>query len=190
MTPGPSIETSLPSVNAPKATPNVLGSDGELGNFVLGLERENGTGAIASRALLREIEGVPGLADAAPGQLVGSSSHAESAKYAPQDWGRKYLPQSWGSYLADSACEDEPTSWPGAASASPGTPSISRNRAREAIAPVPFSRSRPRTKLPSSPSEPRTLGVAFGAFTDGRDVSMDGPGVIWLLSARTGSRLR
>src|ERR1043166_4051773 len=98
MTPGPSIETSLPSVNAPKATPNVLGSDGELGNFVLGLERENGTGAIASRALLREIEGVPGLADAAPGQLVGSSSHAESAKYDPQDWGRKYLPANGGCF--------------------------------------------------------------------------------------------
>jgi proteasome accessory factor A len=101
MTPGPSIETSLPSVNAPKATPKVLGSDVELGNFVLGLERENGTGAIASRALLREIEGVPGLADAAPGQLVGSSSHAESAKYDPQDWGRKYLPANGGCFYID-----------------------------------------------------------------------------------------
>ena len=39
------------------AVPKLLGADIELGNFMLGLEREHGTGALASRALLREIEG-------------------------------------------------------------------------------------------------------------------------------------
>ena len=39
--------------------PKVCGADIELGNFILGLDRYGGTGYHASRALLREIRGLP-----------------------------------------------------------------------------------------------------------------------------------
>ena len=46
--------------------PKLCGTDVELGNFVLGLERPDGTGAIASRALLRKIDGYPRTSALAP----------------------------------------------------------------------------------------------------------------------------
>jgi proteasome accessory factor A len=39
--------------------PKLCGTDVEVGNFILGIERATGSGAEASRALLREIEGYP-----------------------------------------------------------------------------------------------------------------------------------
>ena len=43
--------------------PKILGADVEVGNFVLGVEPgPMGTGPLASKALLREIEGFPACA--------------------------------------------------------------------------------------------------------------------------------
>ena len=39
--------------------PKLCGTDVEVGNFILGVDRAIGSGAEASRALLREIEGFP-----------------------------------------------------------------------------------------------------------------------------------
>src|SRR5438874_3246028 len=80
----------------PTATAKVRGSDVELGNFVFGLEREEGTGAMASRALLREIEGLPWPAPTASGSFIDPAHPSESPKVDPQDWGRKYLPSNGG----------------------------------------------------------------------------------------------
>src|SRR5436309_12288385 len=88
-------------LRGPAATPKVLGSDVELGNFVFGLEREEGTGAMASRALLREIEGLPWLAPTASGSFIDPAHPSESPKVDPQDWGRKYLPANGSSCYID-----------------------------------------------------------------------------------------
>lgn len=69
--------------------PKLCGADVELGNFLLGLNRDRATGGEASRALLREIEGLP---------------HGEfrlGGNYDPQDWGRKFLPANGGCAYID-----------------------------------------------------------------------------------------
>ena len=66
--------------------PKILGADVEVGNFVLGVEPgPMGTGPLASKALLREIEGFSGL------RIV---SHSE-------DWGRRYLAGNGGCAYID-----------------------------------------------------------------------------------------
>jgi hypothetical protein len=46
----------------PLRLPKVIGYDGEVGNYISGLDLRDGTGREASRALIREVEGVTGLA--------------------------------------------------------------------------------------------------------------------------------
>ncbi len=73
--------------------PKLCGADIELGNFVLGLERLDGTGREASRALLGEI--------AAPYTERDGGGPRRSAGYDPQDWGRKYLSSNGGCFYID-----------------------------------------------------------------------------------------
>lgn len=58
--------------------PKVVGADIELGNSLLGWPREGGSGAEASRLLLRNVQGIPG-------------SRTVSSVQDPQDVGRKWL---------------------------------------------------------------------------------------------------
>ncbi|HVO28044.1 MAG TPA: proteasome accessory factor PafA2 family protein [Candidatus Margulisiibacteriota bacterium] len=77
-----------------RTLPKLCGADIELGNFILGVERPEGSGAEAARAVLREIVGLP-----CTGVSVASS--AAVAPYDPQDWGRKYLPANGGCVYID-----------------------------------------------------------------------------------------
>jgi proteasome accessory factor A len=62
--------------------PKLCGTDVEVGNFVLGVERAMGSGAEASRALLREIEGYP--------QARTSHSYAPAWTGAYHRWNGRY----------------------------------------------------------------------------------------------------
>jgi len=73
--------------------PKLCGADVELGNFILGLERAGGTGEEASRALLREIEGLP--RERTP---ISSSGRV---LMSPRDWGRRFLPSNGGCVYID-----------------------------------------------------------------------------------------
>lgn len=70
--------------------PKLCGADIELGNFITGDESAGGTGALASRLLLRQIGGFPtgGLRD-------------YGVSYQEQDWGRKYLKENGGCIYID-----------------------------------------------------------------------------------------
>ena len=103
--------------------PKLLGADVELGNFLVGVTRHGGTGSEASRALLREFDGVPAKrwrtapsAGTASGEGVGQSdpawessyrSNSGSAAYPAssslnlQDQGRKFLPSNGGCAYID-----------------------------------------------------------------------------------------
>jgi proteasome accessory factor A len=83
------------------AVPKLCGADVELGNFILGLEHRLGSGAMASRALLREIEGYPGerLRGGFPPALA---SGARLASFGRRDWGRKFLSTNGGCVYIDS----------------------------------------------------------------------------------------
>ncbi len=88
-------------------TPKLVGADIELGNFILGLERPGGTGYEASRALLRNVAGVPNrrqlgggwLSSGYAGYSMGASEGASA--YNVQDWGRKFLPGNGGCCYID-----------------------------------------------------------------------------------------
>jgi len=81
------------------AAPKLLGADVELGNFILGMEREYGTAALAARALLREVDGLPMLADS--DYSVPGPSELQATGTNPQDWGRKYLSANGGCVYID-----------------------------------------------------------------------------------------
>jgi Pup amidohydrolase len=88
--------------------PKLCGADVELGNFVLGLERAHGTGDLASRALLAEIEGLPRAPERERIEGCGCAfcrgAEARSrrdADFNPQDWGRKFLPSNGGCAYID-----------------------------------------------------------------------------------------
>jgi hypothetical protein len=110
----------------PLRLPILCGADIELGNFILGLERPDGTAQIAAAALLREIEGVTrqeepiqracqslyGPSARARVQAYGYRSSASSDRedtsesdqgdsFNPQDWGRKFLPANGGCAYID-----------------------------------------------------------------------------------------
>jgi hypothetical protein len=81
--------------------PKLCGADVELANFVLGVERPDGTGYEASRAVLREIDGVPSTAAypyAYEPHGWGGAGHA-GAGYSLEDWGRKFLLNGASSYV-------------------------------------------------------------------------------------------
>ncbi|MDQ2976161.1 MAG: proteasome accessory factor PafA2 family protein [Acidobacteriota bacterium] len=113
--PGESIERAC--------VPKLCGADIELGNFVLGVNSQGGTGYFASRALLREIEGLPRVVSSGTLQCkcqncrarrnfrnaecsAGSdndetSSGMSGGGFDPQDWGRKFLPTNGGCAYID-----------------------------------------------------------------------------------------
>jgi len=69
--------------------PILIGADIELANFILGLDRPDGSGYEASRALLREFDGISGVA-----------AGASRSRYDdPQDWGRKFLTNGGAVYI-------------------------------------------------------------------------------------------
>ena len=80
--------------------PKLCGADIELGNFIIGKNSGHSTGGEASRALLREIDGLPRRAGYY-GNGYGSYQYSHTAAYDydyggydgynPQDWGRKWL---------------------------------------------------------------------------------------------------
>jgi proteasome accessory factor A len=74
--------------DTPPQVPKVLGADVELGNFVEGVAVSEGTGAVASRVLLREIAGISGQGTEPASAWAYVSPVAANA----QDWGRKFLP--------------------------------------------------------------------------------------------------
>lgn len=63
--------------------PKICGADVELGNFILGLDRPGGSGHEASRAILREVDGVPGV------------------RFDERDWGRKFSAANGGCIYID-----------------------------------------------------------------------------------------
>lgn len=105
--------------------PKLCGADAELGNFLTGPSVPAGTSREASRALLREIEGIPpgdadaprvagvsagwGLVRVRPASADGGAAFQRMMRGAydkeparnPQDWGRKYLPSNGGCVYID-----------------------------------------------------------------------------------------
>ena len=103
-----------------KLLPKLCGADIELGNFILGIESECGTGFDASRLLLAEIDGLPradkfrgepcdcqacrrARDEASDGGRRSSAGNGSSQRQIvnPQDWGRKYLPSNGGCVYID-----------------------------------------------------------------------------------------
>ncbi len=83
-----------------RSIPKLVGADFELGNFILGLESRDGTGPEASRALLREVDGVLaatshyggyGAYGNSYGYDYGSTGWFGGSTYNAQDRGRKFL---------------------------------------------------------------------------------------------------
>jgi proteasome accessory factor A len=101
-----------------RSIPKLVGADFELGNFILGLEHREGTGPEASRALLREIDGVPaaGYGYEAYGSYGSASRYGSYGSYGyrygwgdwsgggstnAQDRGRKFLATNGGCAYID-----------------------------------------------------------------------------------------
>jgi hypothetical protein len=111
------------SESRPHRIPILCGADIELGNFVLGLDRPEGTAQIAAWALLREIEGLPredastlrvgtyssGSANSGATRYgYGSSASAhdyespsEQGTFNSQDQGRRFLAMNGGCAYID-----------------------------------------------------------------------------------------
>ena len=93
----------------------VCGADIELSNFILGFDRPGGTGYEASRALLREIDGLPrawvrpypyaadawGSWDYRDRSAAWDRDSTWRSAYDEQDWGRKFLPTNGGCVYID-----------------------------------------------------------------------------------------
>jgi len=81
--------------------PKVCGMDVELGNFILGVDRVLGSGAEASRALLREVDGYPGTkANRWQAQAWNGRGWASATPdLNRQDWGRKFLSNGACAYI-------------------------------------------------------------------------------------------
>jgi len=102
-----------------KPVPKLCGADIELGNFILGLDRFGGTCHEASRALLREINGISKeqfsgsytteytqYDDSRGSRTCGNRALArdmpeEYSTSLSQDWGRKFLPGNGGCAYID-----------------------------------------------------------------------------------------
>lgn len=103
--------------------PKLCGGDSELGNFILGGGEQGSTGSEASRALLREIDGLPlrtrsvvygpgyGTANQSGPAATQSWSYSSwtgaagggsvCIPFNPQDWGRKFLASNGGCAYID-----------------------------------------------------------------------------------------
>lgn len=87
------MTTLLPPRAPARTVPKLCGADVELGNFIAGVERPAGTGAKASRALLRALATVtPVVGDLRPGPFGPRN---------PSDWARLYLPSNGGCAYLD-----------------------------------------------------------------------------------------
>jgi proteasome accessory factor A len=95
-----------------RSIPKLVGADFELGNFILGLERREGTGPEASRALLREIDGVHATGSGYGGYGAHGRSYSQGygygwagwsggGSYNAQDRGRKFLATNGGCAYID-----------------------------------------------------------------------------------------
>jgi proteasome accessory factor A len=78
----------------PRRVPKLLGGDCELGNFIVGTSTSTGTGALAARLLLDQIDGI----ESAQGRAVQAASYAA---FDPQDHGRKFLASTGGCFYID-----------------------------------------------------------------------------------------
>ena len=114
-------ENDLKNASQSLCVPKLMGADAELGNLILGLHSEYGTGRDASHALLAEIQGFPdstGLPDntvrsdlvaaagyaqvAMPGTNFYTSSNTTNGQtHNPQDIGRKFLSSNGGCIYID-----------------------------------------------------------------------------------------
>jgi Pup amidohydrolase len=89
--------------------PKLCGTDIELGNFMLGIDKWGGTCDIASRILLREIQGVSPSVSAQSDEAECGCPHCRSSEeqgkngsvHPSQDWGRKYLKSNGGCAYID-----------------------------------------------------------------------------------------
>jgi hypothetical protein len=89
------------TTNADALTPKVLGADVELGNFILGVDVEGGTGHAASRVLLDAIPGVRSrpVSSVTPWAHGGWPSPAAAAD--PRDCDRRFLLSNGGCAYID-----------------------------------------------------------------------------------------
>jgi len=120
-------KNSLKNAAQPLCVPKLMGADAELGNLILGLHSEFGTGRDASHALLAEIDGLPDTmawSDTVarpettvrfnPGPTAGYAQTATRGTYRytlsgattgqthnPQDIGRKFLGSNGGCIYID-----------------------------------------------------------------------------------------
>jgi Pup amidohydrolase len=89
----------------PQRVPKLCGADVELGNFIEGIERPQGTGAEACRAVLREIDGVTHALRSwhgySPSYYGNAWPGSTLSAYDPQDWGRKFLAGNGGCAYID-----------------------------------------------------------------------------------------
>ena len=72
---------------SPPRLPKLCGADVELGNFIEGVQRAGGSGSEASRALLREIDGIRGATTRGDGQ--GEEAEAGRGEEASHRANRK-----------------------------------------------------------------------------------------------------
>ncbi len=120
-------KNSLKNAAQPLCLPKLMGADAELGNLILGLHSEFGTGRDASHALLAEIDGLPDTMawsdtvarpettarfnpgstgeyaqTAMRGTYPYTSSDATTGQtHNPQDIGRKFLGSNGGCIYID-----------------------------------------------------------------------------------------
>ena len=91
-----------PEAKPNRSVPKLVGADFELGNFILGKHAPGGTGPEASRALLREIDGVPAqLWRQYSGYGYGWAGWSGDGAVNVQDMGRKFLPENGASAYID-----------------------------------------------------------------------------------------
>lgn len=81
---------SLTPATGSRCLPKLCGADIELGNFIAGVSSHGGTGALASKLLLKQIRGFP-----------TGAGRSYSVSYSVQDWGRKYLKENGGCIYID-----------------------------------------------------------------------------------------
>jgi proteasome accessory factor A len=86
---------------SPRRVAKVCGADVEVGNFILGRPGDDDTGPEASRAVLRQIDGVPSdrYAAYAYGSAYGGWGPVPSAWRDPQDVERRYLTNAGCAYI-------------------------------------------------------------------------------------------
>jgi proteasome accessory factor A len=87
------------SSRSERCVPKLVGADFELANSILGLHRAGGTGGLAARALLREIDGVP--ATGGRGYGARSGWYGGHGWTNAQDLGRKFLATNGGAAYID-----------------------------------------------------------------------------------------